>query len=236
MAHGFRGPRARRLELIEPFAGYAFNKRHAWCYGHIAYQTAYLKSNHPVEYLTAVLQLAGSAPDPYERIAQAVAECARLGIEVLPPDINTSGITFTVVEQEDESLAIRFGLRDIKKVGTASVEGIIRVREESGPYRDLDDFCKPRRPLGRDEPHDRAPRAGGGRSTISAIGGRCGPTATGSPTWRVASASCRRAASRRCSTCSGARWIRPCPARTDRGAGGPKRRRCAGRRSCWGYT
>ncbi len=143
VAHGYPEDRARAVwELIEPFAGYAFNKAHAWCYGHIAYQTAYLKSNHPVEYLTAVLQLAGSAPDPYERIAQAVAECARLGIEVLPPDINTSGITFTVVEQEDESLAIRFGLRDIKKVGTASVEGIIRVREESGPYRDLDDFCK----------------------------------------------------------------------------------------------
>ncbi|MYI86641.1 MAG: DNA polymerase III subunit alpha, partial [Dehalococcoidia bacterium] len=142
-ANGYPEDRARAVwELIEPFAGYAFNKAHAWCYGNIAYQTAYLKTNHAVEYLTAVLQLAGSSPDPYERIAQAVAECARLGIEVLPPDINSSTSTFGIERQEDGALAIRFGLGDIKNVGPAAVEGIIAVREKNGPYRDVDDFCK----------------------------------------------------------------------------------------------
>ncbi len=143
VANGYPEDRARAVwELIEPFAGYAFNKAHAWCYGNIAYQTAYLKSNHPVEYLTAVLQLAGSAPDPYERIAQAVAECARLGIEVRPPDINSGASTFAVERSDDGALAIRFGLGNIKNVGPAAVEGIIAVREKHGPYRDIDDFCK----------------------------------------------------------------------------------------------
>ncbi len=142
-ANGYSEDSARAVwDLIEPFAGYAFNKAHAWCYGNIAYQTAYLKSNHPVEYLTAVLQLAGSSPDPYERIAQAVAECARLGIEVLPPDINASDSTFAVERRDNGALAIRFGLGDIKNVGPAAVEGVIAVRRKSGPYRDVDEFCK----------------------------------------------------------------------------------------------
>ena len=142
-ANGYPEDRARAVwELIEPFAGYAFNKAHAWCYGNIAYQTAYLKTNHAVEYLTAVLQLAGSSPDPFERIAQAVAECTRLGIDVLPPDINASMKTFAVEHRDDGSLGIRFGLGDIKNVGPAAVEGIIAVREKDGPYRDVDDFCK----------------------------------------------------------------------------------------------
>ncbi len=143
VANGYDEIQARAVwNLIEPFAGYAFNKAHAWCYGHLAYQTAYLKTNHPVAYLTAVLRQAGSSPDPYERIAQAAAECARLGIEVLPPDINASGASFCVERQADGSPAIRFGLGDIKNVGTAAVEGITRVREQSGPYRDVEDFCR----------------------------------------------------------------------------------------------
>ncbi len=142
-ANGYSEDSARAVwDLIEPFAGYAFNKAHAWCYGNIAYQTAYLKSNHPVEYLTAVLQLAGSSPDPYERIAQAVAECARLGIEVLPPDINASDSTFAVERRDNGALGIRFGLGDIKNVGPAAVEGVIAVRRKTGPYRDVDEFCK----------------------------------------------------------------------------------------------
>tara|TARA_B100001123_G_scaffold209466_2_gene236972 strand:- start:2384 stop:6016 length:3633 start_codon:yes stop_codon:yes gene_type:complete len=143
VANGYLEDQAREVwELIEPFAGYAFNKAHAWCYGNIAYQTAYLKTNHAVEYLTAVLQLAGSSPDPYERIAQAVAECARLDIAVLPPDINASKATFAVEQREDATLGIRFGLGDIKNVGSAAVEGLIREREKSGTYVDVDDFCK----------------------------------------------------------------------------------------------
>ena len=130
------------FDLIEPFAGYAFNKAHSWSYGNLAYQTAWLKANYPVQYMCAVLQLTRNAPDPHERIAAAVAECAKLGIEVLPPDINKSAETFSVERREDGSLAIRFGLGDVKNVGSAAVEGIIAARESGGPYRDIEDFCK----------------------------------------------------------------------------------------------
>jgi DNA polymerase-3 subunit alpha len=130
------------FNLIEPFAGYAFNKAHSWCYGNIAYQTAYLKANYAVQYMTAVLQNTKSAPDPHERIAAAYAECSKLGIEVLPPDINKSGDNFAVERRDDGSLGIRFGLGVVKNVGAAAVEGIIAAREKGGEYRDIEDFCK----------------------------------------------------------------------------------------------
>lgn len=130
------------FDLIEPFAGYAFNKAHSWCYGHIAYQTAWLKANYPVQYMTALLRLSRSAPDTHARIAAAVAECSRLGIEVLPPDINKSFDNFSVERRQDGSLAIRFGLGVVKNVGNAACEGIIAEREKGGIYRDIEDFCK----------------------------------------------------------------------------------------------
>jgi DNA polymerase-3 subunit alpha len=128
--------------LIEPFAGYAFNKAHSWCYGNIAYQTAWLKANYPVQYMTAVLQNTRSAPDPHARIAQAVAECSKLGIEVLPPDVNESRDNFAVEPRADGTLAIRFGLGIVKNVGDAAVEGILTARDAGGTYRDIEDFCK----------------------------------------------------------------------------------------------
>lgn len=130
------------FDLIEPFAGYAFNKAHSWCYGHIAYQTAWLKANYPVQYMTALLQLSKSAPDTHARIAAAVAECSKLGIEVLPPDINMSMDNFSVERRQDGSLAIRFGMGVVKNVGSAAVEGIIAAREKGGIYKDIEDFCK----------------------------------------------------------------------------------------------
>ncbi len=130
------------FDLIEPFAGYAFNKAHSWCYGHIAYQTAWLKANYAVQYMTALLQLTKNSPDTHARIAAAVAECSKLGIEVLPPDINKSFDNFTVERRQDGSLAIRFGLGVVKNVGNAACEGIIAEREKGGIYRDLEDFCK----------------------------------------------------------------------------------------------
>jgi DNA polymerase-3 subunit alpha len=130
------------FDLIEPFAGYAFNKAHSWCYGHIAYQTAWLKANYPVQYMTALLQMSKSAPDTHARIAAAVAECTKLGIEVLPPDINASFDNFSVERRQDGTLAIRFGLGVVKNVGSSAVEGIIAVRQEAGPYKDIEDFCK----------------------------------------------------------------------------------------------
>ena len=128
--------------LIEPFAGYAFNKAHSWSYGTIAYQTAYLKANYPVQFMTAVLQMTKSAPDTHARIAAAVAECSKLGIEVLPPDVNFSDENFSVEKRQDGSLAIRFGIGVVKNVGASAVEGIIAVRRKDGPYRDVEDFCK----------------------------------------------------------------------------------------------
>ncbi|MEO8540628.1 MAG: DNA polymerase III subunit alpha [bacterium] len=130
------------FDLIEPFAGYAFNKAHSWCYGHIAYQTAWLKANYPVQYMTALLQLSKSAPDTHARIAAAVAECSKLGIEVLPPDINKSFDNFSVEKRQDGSLAIRFGMGVVKNVGSSAVEGIIATREKDGIYKDIEDFCK----------------------------------------------------------------------------------------------
>ena len=102
--NGYSDAEARAVfDLIEPFAGYAFNKAHSACYGTIAYQTAYLKANYPHEYMTAVLSSAGA----HERIAEAVAECVRLGIPVRPPDVNRSNITFELQHVEDESADAR---------------------------------------------------------------------------------------------------------------------------------
>ena len=101
--------------LIEPFAGYGFNKAHAACYAMIAYQTAYLKANYPVEYMTAVLTAesrANTGPTRDEKISLIVEECRRMGLVLLPPDINASDVEFAI-----EDHAIRFGLSAIKMSG-----------------------------------------------------------------------------------------------------------------------
>src|SRR5439155_24385268 len=107
----------RVFDLIEPFAGYAFNKAHSFSYGTIAFQTAYLKIHYPEEYLTAVLMQAPSHPSgALTRIAEAYNECVRLGIPVLPPDVNRSKANFALEETADGMQAIRFGLAMIKNV------------------------------------------------------------------------------------------------------------------------
>lgn len=117
------------FDLIEPFAGYAFNKAHAVCYGTISYQTAYLKANFPAEYMTAVLRLAPSHPSgPAARVAAAVSECAKLGIEVLPPDVNRSDVRFQVEVLPDGRRSIRFGLAIVKNVGESAVEALVAAR------------------------------------------------------------------------------------------------------------
>src|SRR5438093_6868077 len=118
---------------FEPFERYGFNKAHATCYGLIAYQTAYLKANYTVEYMTSVLT---AVRDNAEKVAAAIAECRRLAIEVRMPDIHRSGLEFTV-----EGDAIRFGLLAVKNVGQGAIESIIAAREEGGPFRSLTDFC-----------------------------------------------------------------------------------------------
>jgi DNA polymerase-3 subunit alpha len=121
------------FKAFEPFERYGFNKAHATCYGLIAYQTAYLKANYTVEYMTSVLTAFRSNE---EKVAAAIAECRRMGIEVLPPDVHTSGVEFTVEDQ-----AIRFGLLAVKNVGQGAIESIIAAREEGGPFKSLADFC-----------------------------------------------------------------------------------------------
>jgi DNA polymerase-3 subunit alpha len=118
---------------FEPFARYGFNRAHAAIYGMIAYHTAYLKANYTPEYMTAVLSTEMGTP---ERVAIAIAECRRLGIEVLPPDINASDLGFRV-----EGSVIRVGLGAIKNVGEAAVESILGSRA-SAPFLSLDDLCQ----------------------------------------------------------------------------------------------
>jgi DNA polymerase-3 subunit alpha len=132
------------FDLIEPFAGYAFNKAHSVSYGTIAYQTAYLKANYPEEYMTAVMMMAGT----HERIAEAFSECVRLSIPLLRPDINQSDVNFalqtsSINQQTDKQNAektIRYGLARVKNVGEGVAEGIVEERSARGGFTSLDDF------------------------------------------------------------------------------------------------
>ncbi len=127
------------FDLIEPFAGYAFNKAHAVCYGTIAYQTAYLKAHYPVEYMAAVLQAANGNSD---RIAPGIAECTRLGVPVLQPDVNASEANFSIERLADGTDAIRFGLAQIKNVGLGGVEALIAERDARGDFQSVEDFAR----------------------------------------------------------------------------------------------
>ena len=119
---------------IEPFARYSFNKSHAACYAIIAYQTAYLKANYPVEYMAALLTADGSDLD---RISILIEECKKMKIEVLPPDINESFSNFSVVPDKNQ---IRFGLSAIKNVGYNIVELIVNERKKNGHFNTIEDF------------------------------------------------------------------------------------------------
>ncbi len=129
---------AEVFALIEPFAGYAFNKAHSVSYALISYQTAYLKANYPAEYITAFLI---TNADQSEKVASAVAECRRLGITVLPPDINCSQVTFSI-ENDSGTPAIRFGLTAIKNVGSGAIEPIIAERSKGGDFKSIEDLCR----------------------------------------------------------------------------------------------
>jgi len=124
--------------LIEPFAGYAFNKAHSVSYALIAYWTAYFKANYQVEYMVSVLN---SRLGNQEKMASAISECFRLGIPVLPPDINHSGVEFTIGRDQEGKEAIWFGLAAIKNVGESAVRPLVEAQEKSGPFRSVDDFC-----------------------------------------------------------------------------------------------
>jgi len=121
------------FDTLAKFAGYGFNKSHSAAYAVVAYQTAWLKANHPVPFMAAVLsnELANT-----DKIQQFVNECKRMGIEVLPPDVNKSGVRFGV-----EDGKVRFGLAGIKNVGEIAVEHIIEVRQQRGPFESFSEFC-----------------------------------------------------------------------------------------------
>ncbi len=120
-------------KLNEAAADYSFNKSHAACYGLISYRTAYLKANYPAEYMAAVISSVMSTKD---KVPFFVNRCAEMGIDVLPPDVNTSDHSFVVSEK-----AIRFGLDAVKNVGHGAVEAILRAREDA-PIASIWDFCE----------------------------------------------------------------------------------------------
>ncbi|HMK62207.1 MAG TPA: DNA polymerase III subunit alpha, partial [Acidimicrobiales bacterium] len=127
------------FDIIEPFADYAFNKSHAYGYGLVAYQTAWLKANYPVEYLAALLT---SVKDDKDKTAVYLGECRALGIEVLVPDVNRSAAEFTPLVGEDGRRRIVFGLAAVRNVGESLVERIVAEREAGGPFADFYDFCQ----------------------------------------------------------------------------------------------
>lgn len=130
---------AKKLgELLEPFARYGFNRSHAASYAEVAYQTAYLKTYYPIEFMTSLMN---SDEKDTERISFLIKEAGELGIDVLPPEINTSLEGFAP-EDSQKKLSIRFGLRAIKNVGSNVVKSIISERVQNGAFYSLADFLE----------------------------------------------------------------------------------------------
>jgi DNA polymerase-3 subunit alpha len=121
------------FKLMAEFAGYGFAKSHSTAYALITYQTAYLKANHPREYIAALLT---TESGNHDKLARYIGHCRQLGVEVLPPDVNQSERDFTVVEE-----GVRFGLAGIKNVGDGAIESILGVRAQGGPCVDIFDFA-----------------------------------------------------------------------------------------------
>ncbi len=123
---------------IEEFAAYCFNKSHAACYAMIAYWTAYLKAHFPAAFMAALMT---TDFDDIDRLAIEISECRRMGIKVLPPDVNQSFHEFAVVpHKEGEQVEVRFGMDAVKNVGHGAVAEIIRLRDQEGPYQSISDF------------------------------------------------------------------------------------------------
>jgi DNA polymerase-3 subunit alpha len=122
------------FDQMETFGRYGFNKAHSAAYAMIAFQTAYLKAHFPVEFMAAVLT---SEMNSIEDVVKYIAECRSQEIEVLPPDINQSEMTFTAVQDK-----IRFGLVAVKNVGQGAIDSVLEVRKEGGPFETLFDFCE----------------------------------------------------------------------------------------------
>ena len=128
------------FNLIEPFAGYAFNKAHSVSYGLISYWTAYFKTHHPLEYMASVLNC---RLDHGDRYVASINECTRMGIEIRLPDVNSSGVHYTLDKPSGKpENALRIGLAAVKTVGEVAVTPIVTEREARGPYASVSDFCR----------------------------------------------------------------------------------------------
>jgi DNA polymerase-3 subunit alpha len=133
--NGFSASAVKTLwDILLPFSDYAFNRAHSAAYGLVSYWTAYLKANHPAEYMAGLLT---SVRDDKDKAAVYLAECRKMGITVLPPDVNSSDRDFTPVGTD-----VRFGLGAIRNVGTNVVDTIIRARAEKGTFCDFSDFLR----------------------------------------------------------------------------------------------
>ena len=134
-----KGTAGEVFDQMEKFAGYGFNKSHSAAYGLVSYQTAYLKTHYPVEFMAALLTSETSKP---ENVVKYIGECKEMGIRVAPPDVQTSGAQFTpLVTPEGE--AIRFGLAAVKNVGGNAIESIMKARTEAGgKFTSFWEFCE----------------------------------------------------------------------------------------------
>ena len=126
------------FDLIEPFAGYAFNKAHSVSYALISYWTGYFKAHYPVEYMAAVLN---ARLDNTDKVISSINECFRLSIPIWLPDINRSGEFFSIDHDEHGRPGLRIGLAAIKTVGEGAVKPLVEERHENGAYSSIDDFC-----------------------------------------------------------------------------------------------
>jgi DNA polymerase-3 subunit alpha len=134
---GIETDKAREIfDAIEYFSNYGFNQAHAVSYAVITCQTAWLKAKYPMEYMAALLSVERNNTD---KVGQFIAECRRMDIEILPPDVNRSGLDFTI---ETAGRAIRFGLGAVKNVGEGPIEVILAARQQGSPFRDIEDFCQ----------------------------------------------------------------------------------------------
>ncbi len=134
-ANGYSPAAIKTLwDILVPFSDYAFNKAHTAGYGLVSYWTAFLKANYPAEYMAALLTSVG---DDKDKMAVYLAECRRMGIKVLPPDVNSSTARFTPVGTD-----IRFGLSAVRNVGINVVNGIVESRTAKGAFTDFEDFLR----------------------------------------------------------------------------------------------
>jgi DNA polymerase-3 subunit alpha len=122
------------FDLMAKFAEYGFNKSHSAAYALVAYQTAYLKSHYPVEFMAALMNSFLSSSD---QVVKLINQCAQMEIKILPPDVNESGLMFQVVGR-----MIRFGLGAVKNVGESAIEVILKSRRDDGPFKSISDFCE----------------------------------------------------------------------------------------------